>query len=71
MIVFGGAAYFLYRLRFTLLSLVFDWYNGFGIARALREKEQRKQRRTRNTVQFFTVEQVWPDDEEEDERESA
>ncbi len=74
-IVFGAAAFFLYRLRFALLSLGFDLYNGIGMARALREKEARRQQRPRNRVRFFTVEQVWPEEEgeedEEDERESA
>jgi len=63
LIVFGAAAYFVFRLRFAFLSIVWDW----TVRRAaLQEEARRKERRrARAEVGFFTVEEVWGEEEKE------
>ncbi len=71
LVVFGAAAFFVYRLRYVVLSLVHDLFEGMRLARENRRKEERRQHRKRTHVQFYTVEQVWGEDDDEDERKSA
>ena len=63
LIVLGAFAYFMFRLRFAFLSIVWDW----TVRRAAMEEARRKaeRRRPRSDVGFYTVDQVWGEEEKE------
>ena len=64
LIVFGAVAYFVFRLRFVILSFIWDM-TPIGRAAIRKKKRMEQRRRERNEVHFFTVEQVWGEDEKE------
>lgn len=67
----GMALYFMFRYRRPILDFIRDWSQGFRFAREQRLEELRRNRkRTSQKIQFYSVEEVWGEDEEE-ERKSA
>lgn len=66
LILTGFVCYFLYRSRFVILSLAHSWVLNRRTRRMKREKERARMRgkNRRNEVHFYTVKQVWDDEEE-------
>ena len=62
LILLGFVSYFMFRFRFVALSLIYSW----RLNMENRERDRKRAaRRVRNDVGFYTVEQVWGDEDKE------